>query len=326
MKARFIRFLRDRFGLPILRPRLVLDRFGLIVAHVLGRGAIVGINLRIDPTSGRSPVRRGWLLLILAPLLFYVEQSRMFHIAIILAVLCPVWAYALAPTIEAVMENRAYSLGLPIAILGALAANAAPSLVTILIGLWALQTFRRNGIWRNRMGFWNQALRENPQDLRAEINRASVLSTIGRNDEAIAVYETLLESGDRHPRLALAAANLAGLYRERRDFDNAIRVLNHGFDRWPTAKLIRLERGLLLMTFAEWEAAIAELDLVIAMDPAMIVALRNRAICWGQLGNAKLAQRDGDLACEQDGIRAVVRLPIDMAPLGARTPFEQELA
>ena len=73
-----------------------------------------------------------------------------------------------------------------------------------------------------------QIISNNPQDAENRIFLAKVYSSLGRNDEAVAIYQELLEIKEDHDTLLL----LGTLYAQNREYDKAQKILN---------RLIRLE-------------------------------------------------------------------------------------
>ena len=62
----------------------------------------------------------------------------------------------------------------------------------------------------------------NPQDTENRIFLAKIYSSLGRNDEAMAIYKNLLETKEDHDTLLL----LGSLYVQNREYDNAQTILN----------------------------------------------------------------------------------------------------
>ena len=318
------RFLIERFGRPQLHPQDIVRKLASLANHYLVNGAVFGIRLRIDPSSN-TPRYALSAISIMGLTLGLAFGSSMLALACGLILLHPIWAYAIAPTKEPVMENRAYALGLSIAILAAWAASYGPALVLTLLGLYALQTRARNRIWRTSLAFWQQARIENPDDLRAQINFITVLSRDPQNEAlAIREYERVIHGGNNHPRLALAVSNLSELYRKQAadprkrepSIDKCVALLNWGFERWPYFKPIRMERAFLCMSFEQWQMAITELNVVIALDPNHDQAFRARATCYGQLGDEAKMLADCRAAEAIDGIPANitrVHRPVEVA-------------
>ena len=67
-----------------------------------------------------------------------------------------------------------------------------------------------------------QIVSRNPQDIETRVLLAKVYSNLGRNDEAVAIYQSLLEIKEDHDTLLM----LGTLYAQNREYDKAQKILN----------------------------------------------------------------------------------------------------
>ena len=69
---------------------------------------------------------------------------------------------------------------------------------------------------------FEQIISRNPQDVENRVLLAKVYSSLGRNDEAVAIYQELLEIKEDHDTLLM----LGTLYAQNREYDKAQKILN----------------------------------------------------------------------------------------------------
>ncbi len=69
---------------------------------------------------------------------------------------------------------------------------------------------------------FEQIISRNPQDVGNRVLLAKVYSSLGRNDEAVAIYQELLEIKEDHDTLLM----LGTLYAQNREYDKAQKILN----------------------------------------------------------------------------------------------------
>ena len=309
-------FIHKQTGIyPIGLRDAVRNGFAL-ATHFLVYGVWLSINQQMDPDTRTDSVNTLASLLALIVLLIVVPAP--FQLGLLLLLVNPLWLYAFPDIHDTVMENRAYLVLLAKAVLGAAAFQLAPIPTAALMGLYFIATLQRNMWWATRYRFWKRAATECPDKLRPQVNYAVQLGQHGQVEQAMRVYESLIQTGRTEKEVALAASNLSLLYLRQEGIAqnpedkriwlrNAATVLEYGKDQWPTHELIRYHRGRMFMMFEKWREAIAEFDVAIQAHPRSAVSLMCRAQCWGQLGDRVRAQQDGDRAEKIDGIQRILR-------------------
>ena len=311
--VKLVERLERRMGVPFAQlgamPRLLL----LQLWYFLGRGVIAGVNLRLDPD-----VRLNWpggVAVFVGIAGACVLTTDTLQLGFVLVLASPVLLYALPKIPDPVMENRAYAMLIGVAFLAAWAGERAPVLISLLGVIYLLATLERNQYWSTRYRFWERASQESPNKLRPQVNFAVALGrSPPERQRAIEAYRRLVATGNPAREVGLAAANLALLYIEehRRTQDQqwvreAALLLDRAELQWPGHSRILNNRGSMYMGFGQWQLAIEEFSRAIESQPKFSEAWRNRARCWGRLGNLEQAKADAERAEQIDGIHAVFR-------------------
>jgi tetratricopeptide (TPR) repeat protein len=78
-------------------------------------------------------------------------------------------------------------------------AYAALALAALLCAGLARSSVRQVAVWRDSISLWTHALAINPRHIYAANNLGNALSEVGRDDEAIAQYETAVRNNPAHP-------------------------------------------------------------------------------------------------------------------------------
>ena len=300
----------------IAPPRAILGNGSRLVYHFISRGALIGINQQLDPDyTPPHPVITVACLSALSVLCLI--STGPLQLGLVLVLVSPLWLYAFVSIPDPIMENRAYLTMPGLAIIGAWAAERSFWSVILLVAVYSTATFRRNKYWSSRLEFWGRAVIESPRKIRPQVNYAVALSKVekvkvwrevGGREEAAEIYESVLALGINNRECALAASNLALLFiheheltKDQEWMRRAIAVLHAAEQRWPDHTRIRFHRGTLFMGFHAWREAITELDLAIKLQPKHADAYRERAKCWGQLGDREKALADAARAEQLDG-------------------------
>jgi tetratricopeptide (TPR) repeat protein len=143
----------------------------------------------------------------------------------------------------------------------------------------------------------DEALRQDPGLAAAQYNRAVVLTSLGRNPEALASIEALMacRAEDAEPLLRIADPwYIKGTLRlDQGDYQGAIEDLSRALELDPLepATLLR-SRGLAWMRLGELERALQDTDEALRLAPHDAVAFNNRGVIYRDLGNFEQAEAD----------------------------------
>lgn len=122
-------------------------------------------------------------------------------------------------------------------------------------------------------------------------NRARVLSGLGRLEEALADYRTVVELDPNYPEYRFELANL--LHRMGRD-DEALVEYAEAIRLSPPFPEVYYNRADVLLGRGEVEAALADFSYVLELDPEWLDAYINRAGVLVALGEYTAARADVD--------------------------------
>ena len=120
-----------------------------------------------------------------------------------------------------------------------------------------------------------EALRREPANATAQINRATALKRLGRHDAAIGAYRAALEL---HPTDATALTNLGVALREAGELEEAVSVLTEAAALAPDDAAPRIDLGITLHRQERLDAAETAYQLALDLAPG-----NPRA--WSNLGN-----------------------------------------
>lgn len=296
---------------------VILATGNKLVWYFLCCGPIVGVNMKLDPdVTGVKP--RRWIsisaVLLLMTLIVLAPDDHL-RLGLLLLICTPLWLYAFPKIYDPLMENRAYILGVGVAVLGAWAAARSFWFVILLGVLWGAQTFIRARFWNTRYEFWRQAYKDTPTFTRPRINWAVALSKNDEFDESMDLYREFIAAGTTCHDSALAAANLSLLYYYMNGLTNdnvwmrhSAELLTYAVHVWPANPRIRFNRGNMFMGYRRWEEAAEEFSFAIKVFPKYSSAYRQRARCYAMMGDLVRAKEDARIADEGDGRKAVIRL------------------
>jgi tetratricopeptide (TPR) repeat protein len=139
-------------------------------------------------------------------------------------------------------------------------------------------------------------------------NRAQVLTGLGRLDEALAEYRTVIEADPYYPEYHLDLGNL--LQRMGRT-DEAAAAYETVTRLGPPFPELYYNRGDLRNGLGDAEGALADFGYVLELDPAFVDAYVNRAGLLLDLGDPDAAERD-----VLTGLEREPRHPLLLAALG----------
>ena len=127
-------------------------------------------------------------------------------------------------------------------------------------------------------------------------------SLAGKNDEAIALFESIKNNGHKESEIYQYLYNL---YLERKDSANMLRILNEGIDRFPSQVVFL---GLTINIYLEQNKQKEALNLLskaIERNPSNAEYYTIRGQVNRSLGNGEAALRDYDKAIQMDPTKSI---------------------
>jgi len=237
-----------------------------IIRQMSRPGPRLGFWARLD-ALGLSWFGYAWIVLFLLPfahLLFLGPAGRMLYLTAP-GLLILLYAF--------VRQVRSASRTLR---------TAAWVLASLSVAAFAVQTLRRNPIWRNEFELYQAMVQEAPESAGAHLNFGTALAGAGRKDEAIAHYRAAIELNPDYvgPHDQLAFALL-----DQGDMAGAIPELREVIRLQPESPDARNNLALALKRSGQLDSAIVEYHSAIRLDPNSPLTLNN-------LGSAYLARGD----------------------------------
>jgi Flp pilus assembly protein TadD len=156
---------------------------------------------------------------------------------------------------------------------------ASVSLLTLSISLLiicalAVTAYQRNSIYHDFITLWGNITKTSPNKRRAHENYGQALSTVGRLDEALREFNTVLALKDD------GSVPLRDLYREigvvyfrKNRMDDAISAWRTGLRHAPNDASLLNNLSIALMQTGRYEEAAAEARTALSSDPNMPQAL-----------------------------------------------------
>jgi tetratricopeptide (TPR) repeat protein len=276
---------------------------------------IIPIGLTIDhlPVAANYP---GWLRLLawtaVATLTFVALREgfrfkgnatrRVLALGWLIFLLCLLPTSSLLPTVDLLVERRAYFAGLGIFLIlaGMLwrlgrtprkqARAAAAIMALVLILGQAGLTRQRNRLYGSIEGLWKEALERNPMNRRALSNLGTYYSRVERWDEAVEVFEGLLKDnpGDGPIYSKLGYIFMQPGYAGHSDA-KALTYMTKGLDLNPANVFALYNTALLYLRMDKPGEAEGLLRRAIQLNP-------NYAIAHGLLAEIALGQNRLDEA------------------------------
>ena len=168
--------------------------------------------------------------------------------------------------------------------------------ILLYLAVFAVQTLRRNPIWRNEFTLAQAMVLEAPESAGGHLNFGSALSNAGRKEEAIEQFRAAIEV---NPDYVGPHGQLAFALIDREDLPGAITELREVVRLQPESPDARNNLALALKRNGQLDSAIVEYGEAIRLDPNSELALTN-------LGSAYLAR--GDFRQAIATLKAALRL------------------
>ena len=129
----------------------------------------------------------------------------------------------------------------------------------------ATTTASRRKRWSKAIAAYRKAIELYPDHASARHNLALLYGNIGREEEAIPLYEDLRQ---RRMAFPITYTNLAGVYQRLGQYDKAYAVLQEYVSANPEVPRGHQGLGSLLSTWGRWDEALAAFDKASALEPA----------------------------------------------------------
>ena len=211
-----------------------------------------------------------WMVLFLLPfayLVFLGPAGRMLYLA------APGVLILLAALYRATSHKR-------------LTTNVAYGTILLCTALFAVQTLRRNPIWRDELSLTRMMVQEAPESAVGHLNYGLALADLGRKEEAIEQYRISVGINPDYdkPHLTLALALI-----DRGDLTGAIRELREVVRLRPRSPEHRNDLAVILTRNGQLDAAIAEYKEALRLDPYSELTLNNLGYAYMQAGDFRQA-------------------------------------
>ena len=214
---------------------------------------------------------------------------------------------------------------------------ASVAVGTLIIIALGVGTYKRNTIWNNSIGLWDDVVRKSPAKNRPRVNLGMVLNERGNTDLAIEqlsealridpnsaeahtnlglsyLKESMVDAAIRefhlalaiNPRLSSARLNLGATYYDRGEVDEAIVQYLVALENDPDNDKIHNNLGVAYFRNGMVDQAIAHLRRAVALRSDYPDAHYNLGIAYGGKGWADLAQEEmalGLMLKKNQGVR-----------------------
>ena len=297
-----------RLQTDISRPDYLFTQFRVIVTYLRLLVLPIGQNLDYDypiyAAFFTPPVFLSFLLLaalFLLALYLYGIAGRTADPAVRLAGFGILWFFlalsvesSLVPIADVIFEHRVYLPsvgafaafatacvlvfdGAPLRAWGKAAAVAA-ALVVLVLGVG---TYRRNAVWGDGVGLWEDVVRKSPGKARPRNNLGMALNDGDQADAAIARLSEALRIA---PGFAAAHTNLGLSYLKKHMVDAAIREFQLALAIDPEMSSARLNLGSALYEKGEVDAAMGHYVIALKRDPDNEMLHNNLGVAYFRKG------------------------------------------
>ena len=157
-------------------------------------------------------------------------------------------------------------------------------LLTAVVCVYAVLTFRRNAVWRSEISLWSDAIRKSPAKGRPYSARGAAYTRQGQYAKAMADLDRAIQLS---PALWAAYNNRANLHEKAGRYSQAMVDYDRAIELNPKYAEAFYNRGTCLLTTGQVKLAVAALTRAIELKP-------RRADAWINRGAAhlRLAQFD----------------------------------
>lgn len=178
-----------------------------------------------------------------------------------------------------------------------IARTAGVSLTTLtlsflIISALAAAAYTRNSVYHDFVTLWGDIVKTSPNKRRAHENYGQALSTVGRLDEALRSFQTVLalkDDGSVPPRDVYR--ELGVVYFRMNRIDDAIYVWQTGLRHAPGDASLLNNLSVALLQTGRYDEAAAHTEMALSTDPTMPQALNT-------MGQVLMLKKDYEKAAE----------------------------
>ncbi len=240
-------------------------------AHGAGSNLKPGRSAQPEVEAGRLGwFGYAWMVLFLLPfahLTFLGPAGRMLYLA------APGVLIPLAALYRATNHKR-------------LTARVAFGAILIYTALLAVQTLRRNPVWRDELTLTGMMVREAPASAVGHLNYGWALAEAGRKEEATEQYRTAVGINPDYDRAHLC---LALALSDHGDLPGAIREFREVVRLHPESWKVRNDLAVMLTRNGQLDSAIVEYREALRLDPNSVMMLNNLGYAYMQIGDFRQA-------------------------------------
>ncbi len=211
---------------------------------------------------------------------------------------------SIIPIRHVIFEHRVYlpSFGCFIAVLPFLYGfmrnrNAYLTVVTVIVVILSVLTYKRNEVWANHFSMWNDVKKGSPNKARPYNNLAIGYLELRQNDEALV---ELNESLRIDPNFAEALNNRGVVWKRKRLYDLALKDLNKAIEINPSYIDAYYNRGNAFHYSGRYQEALASFAKVLEINPNFTEAYNELGIVY-----KKMRQYDKSLQMYNEALKRV---------------------
>ena len=167
-----------------------------------------------------------------------------------------------------------------------LTTRVAYGAILLYTALFAVQTLRRNPIWRDELSLNQMMVREAPASAVGHLNYGLALADVGRKEEAIEQYRIAVGINPDYDRPHLS---LAYALTDRGDLPGAIRELREVVRLRPESPMARNDLAVTLTRNGQLDPAIVEYKEALRLDPNSVLTLNNLGYVYLESGDFRQA-------------------------------------
>jgi tetratricopeptide (TPR) repeat protein len=236
-------------------------------------GVIAGILLIISLVVIGILVRRSSPLIAFGIIWFFLTLSP---------------TSSLVPLPDVVFEHRLYLpiVGFVLVLIGIPAIwktrlRIFTTVLIVIIVIFSLGTYRRNGVWQNDVKLWQDTVTKSPRKARPRVNLATSYIRIQQYDRALT---ELSHAISLEPDYAAAYENAGVAYFHEKDYPRAIAAFQKAIELSPNQTSAYYGRGEAYMRLGQKDLAIADFRKVLSINPSHVSARNNLGLLLAEKG------------------------------------------